>query len=611
MTANRLLTKLSAVAAIALALARPAGAVFTASQRIETGVVTGLVYYGPTERIRGFDPVTSADVPSAKAIYKVYEGLYEYEYLARPYRARPNLAEAMPDVSPDGLTYTFRLRKGVRFADDPCFAGGKGREVTAEDFIYSWKRVADVRTKSNCFWIFEGRVAGIDEYHKASMERPVSYDEPVEGFQALDRYTIQIKLTQPYPQLIWVLTMSYTFVVPREAVEHYGAEFLNHPVGTGAYKIADWTFRNYGITYIRNPNYHGDTYPAHGEPGDTDRGLLDDAGKPIPFIDQVTQYVIADTSTEWLMFLSGRLGQSGLSKDNFSAVISAQKELTPELKARGIWLDKSPELWTVYIGFNMEDPIVGASKDPDENERHRKLRQALCYTVDIRKWCEFYNGRQMPANSPIPPGMAGHDPNRPLPYPRDIERARQLIAEAGYPDGRDPKTGRRLTLTVELGNASEPEERQSIELMASFFAEIGVELVPSYNNWPEFLKKMERTQQQMFRLGWVADYPDAENFLQLFSSRSISPGPNHTNYSNPKFDELFDKARQMQDSPERTALYMKLADMVIEDCPWITLSYPLTFGLQQPWFKNYKFHAFPYPNMKFYKTDPDWTKRLP
>jgi ABC-type transport system substrate-binding protein len=432
----------------------------------------------------------------------------------------------------------------------------------------------------------------------------------VAGLRAPDRYTIQVKLTQPYPQLIWVLTMSYTFVVPREAVEYYGDEFLNHPVGTGPFIVGDWTFRNYGIAYVKNPTYYGDTYPTEGEPGDKEKGLLDDAGKPIPFLDTIQQFVISDASTEWLMFLSGQLGASGISRDNFNAVISSQQELTEDLKRRGIWLEKSPQLYTTYLGFNMEDPVVGTSKNPVINNQHRKLRQALCCSVDIKKWCDFYNNRMMPANSPIPPGMSGYDPKRPLPYPYNVTRAKALLAEAGYPDGRDPKTGMKLILSIELGNASDPEERQSIELMASFFDAIGVELRPNFNNWPEFLKKMERKQQQMFRLGWVADYPDAENFLQLFYTKSISPGPNHTNYSNPKFDALFEKARQMQDSRERTALYAQLADMVIEDCPWVTLAYPLSFGLQQPWFKNFKPHDFPYPNYKFYKTDPDWLSRI-
>lgn len=609
MMTSRLLNKFCAVV-ILIVCANPAWALLQGSTRSESGIVTGQVFCGATSRIRGFDPVQSADVPSAHAVYKVYEGLYEYEYLVRPYTVRPILAEGLPEVSADGLTYTFRLRPGIHFADDPCFPGGKGREVTAADFVYSWKRIADVRTRSTCFWIFDGRIAGLNEYHEASTKRQVSYDEPVEGLQAPDKYTLVVKLLQPYPQLIWVLTMSYTFVVPREAVETYKEEFLNHPVGTGPYRLTDWKFRNYGITYGRNPTYHGATYPTRGEPGDQEKGLLASAGEPLPFVDEIRQFVISDSSTEWLVFLAGQLAQAGISKDNFNAVITGQKELTPELTRRGIHLEKAPQLWTMYLGFNMEDPVVGMSKDPEENERHRKLRHALCHTVDLQKWCEFYNDRMMPANSPIPPGMSGYDAKQPLPYPLDLKRAKQLLAEAGYPNGLDPKTGKRLQLTIQLGNASEPEERQSIELLASFFANIGVELIPEYNNWPEFLKKVERKQQQMFRLGWVADYPDAENYLQLFSTQSISPGPNHTNYSNPEFDKVFDRARQMQDSPERTALYQQCVGIILHDCPWVILSYPLAFGLQQPWFKNYKFHDFPYPNMKFYKTDPNWMQRL-
>ena len=602
-------SRLIALAAGVLLAAIQTRAAEPSSTRTESGIASGMVYFGATDRIRGFDPVTSADVPSAHAIYKVFEGLYEYEYLTRPYTVRPNLAAAMPEVSPDGLTYTFRLKQGVLFANDPCFPGGKGRELTAEDFVYSWKRVADVKTKSNCFWIFEDRIAGINDYHAASMKRQVSYDEPVAGLQAVDRYTLRVQLTQPYPQLIWVLTMSYTFVVPREAVEKYGAEFLNHPVGTGPYIVGDWRFRNYGITYVRNPNWRGDTYPTSGEPGDKGKGLLADAGKPIPFIDEIRQFVISDSSTEWLMFLSGRLAQSGIARDNFNAVITGQKDLTPELQRLGIRLQKAAELFTTYLGFNMEDPVVGMATDPTTDTRHRKLRQALSHCIDIQKWCEFYNHRQMPANSPIPPDIAGHDESQPLPYAFDLTKARQLLAEAGYPEGRDPQTGQRLQLTLELGNASEPEERQSVDLLASFFGAVGVELRPSYNNWPEFLKKMERKQHQMFRLGWIADYPDAENFLQLFSSKSISPGPNHTNYNNPQFDELFERARQMPDSPARTALYRQCVDLVTADAPWITLAYPLAFGLQQPWFQNYKFHDFPYPNLKFYKVDPDWQSK--
>ncbi len=553
-----------------------------------------LRYFGTSERIRGFDPIEAGDTTSAAAVAKLYEGLLEYEYLSRPYTVRPMLAAEMPAISEDGLTYTFKIKPGVRFHDNPCFPDGKGRELTAEDFVYSWKRLADANNKPKGYWVVEGRIVGLDEFHKKSTQGKVDYAEPVEGLRALDRYTLQVKLTEPYPQLMWVLTMDYLFAVPREAVEYYGDEFLNNPVGTGPFRIKSWQ-RNYRIEYVRNPTYHGDTYPSVGAPGDKEAGLLDDAGKPLPLLDRVIEYVVADDSTDWLMFLSGQLAASGVSRSNFDAVINQQKDLTPELQARGIRLYKTPRLYTTYIGFSMTDPVVGTNK---------KLRQALSCAVDISKWIEFYNNRMVPATGPIPPGVAGYEEGKALPYAFDLERARRLLAEAGYPEGRDPATGKRLTLTMEIGSAGDPESRQSVDLLASFFDKLGIEFQPSYNNWPEFLKKLERKQAQMYQLGWIIDYPDAENFLQLFYTKNGSPGPNHSNYSNPEFDRLYDQIRTMQDSPERTAIYQQMAAIVIEDAPWIFLTHPLSFGLFQPWFQNFKPHDFPYPNMKYYKVDP-------
>jgi oligopeptide transport system substrate-binding protein len=552
-------------------------------------------YFGSTERIRGFDPIEAGDVPSAAAVSKLYEGLLEYEYLARPYTVRPLLAESLPEISEDGLTYTFRLKRGVRFHDNPCFPGGTGREVTAGDFIYSWKRLADARNRPKGYWVFEGRIAGLDAFHEASKQGPVDYDAPLEGLQALDSHTLQITLTEPYPQLLWVLTMDYTFVVPREAVAYYREEFINNPVGTGPFLIRSWR-RNYRIEYVRSPNYHGDTYPARGEPGDEEAGLLADAGKPLPLLERVVEYVVRDPSTAWLMFLRGQLASSGISRSNFDAVITGQQQLTPELAARGIRLYKQPRLFTTYIGFNMNDPVVGPN---------RKLRQALAHAIDIEKWVAFHNHREIAATGPVPPGIPGHDPERPHPYPFDRERARQLLAEAGYPGGQDPQTGRRLQLTMDAGRPDDPEYRQGMDLLASFFAEIGVEVRPRYSSWPDFLKRLERNETQMFRLGWVIDYPDAENFLMLFYSKNASPGPNHANYSNPAFDRLYDRIRTMQDSPERTAIYKQMAGIVIEDAPWISLTYPLSFGLFQPWFQNYKPHDFPYPNVKYYRVAPE------
>jgi ABC-type transport system substrate-binding protein len=575
-----------------------------------------MVYYGSTSRIRGFDPVKAGDVASALASSRIYEGLVEYAYLDRPYHVQAALAEALPDISEDGLTYTFKIRQGIYFQDDPCFTrtGGKGRELVAEDFVYSVKRVADMKNASTGFWAFNDRLVGLDEWRETTAgDAPSDYDAFVEGLHAPDLYTLVMKLKRPYPQLLWILTMHYAFAVPREAVEYYGREFVNHPVGTGPYILKRYR-QNYRYEYVRNPKWaetgREDLYPEHGAPDDPPE-LLEDAGKPIPFIDRIIQYVVDDSTTEWLMFLTGAFESSGVSRDNWDVVITKDRMLTPELSRKGVRLLSAPTLTIFYIGFNMDDPVVGRGANPEEAERTRKLRQALTCAFDSESYIRFYNNRITRPKGPIPPGMAGYD-DKPSPFPFDVERARKLLAEAGYPEGRDPKTGRRLQLILEMGSGDNPEFRQAAELIANFMERIGVVLRPSYNNWPTFLEKMERRQMQLFSLGWVADYPDAENFLQLFYGPNHSPGPNHCNYQNAEFDVLYEKARVMQDTPERSELYRKMAEIVVEDCPWIFTSNPLAYGLHHEWIRNYKYHDFPYGMAKYYKIDvearDEWKK---
>lgn len=560
-----------------------------------------MVYYGQTSRIRSLDPVKAGDVASSMGIGKIYEGLLEYAYLDRPYHVAPCLAEAMPDVSDDGLVYTFRIRRGIHFQDDPCFkeTGGQGREVTAHDFVYSIKRVADVKLESTGYWAFNERIVGLDEFRAASMsEEPTDYDADVEGLQALDSHTFQITLTRPYPQLLWILAMHYAFVVPREAAEFYGKEFGNKPVGTGPYRLKSWR-RNYRIEFERNPKWaetgRVELYPSTGEDKDAERGLLDDAGQPIPFIDRIVQYVVSDMSTQWLMFLTGQFYVSGISRDNWDVVLTEDRTLSPEIQEKDIRMEVSPSLTLFYFGFNMEDEVVGG-------EENKKLRQAMTSAFNTAEWERFYNYRVQRPTGPIPPGLAGYV-DQPARYPFDLDRARALLAEAGYPDGRDPKTGRRLQLTLELGSAENPEIRQSTELFINFMDQIGIVVTPSYNNWPTFLDKIQRGQAQMFSLGWVADYPDAENFLQLFYGPNRSPGPNHAHYRNAEFDRLYEKVRVMQDTPERTALYERMADIVVEDSPWIFSATPLDYGLFHSWVKNFKNHDFSYTMIKYYKVD--------
>lgn len=563
----------------------------SASQREHTLYLTSL-------RIRGFDPAKAADVSSAQAIQRIYEGLLQIAYLDRPYHLEPLLASAMPEKSDDGLRYTFHIRPGIYFADDPCFPDGRGRELVAEDFVYSIKRLADRKVASTGWWAFEGRIKGFDDFRAASAgDTPTDYGALVSGLRATDRYTLEIELAKPYPQFLWVLAMHYGSAVPREAVEYYGERFGSHPVGTGPYRLAEWR-RNYRMIFERNPKWRetgrADRYPSAGEAGDAEQGFLGDAGQPLPFIDRIVSYVIADSATQWMMFLSGQLDESDISRDNWSVVVDGQGNLLPELRERGINLTITPQLRITYVGFNMDDSVLGTN---------HLLRQAITCAFNTDEWIKLNNGRVRRALGPIPSALPGYDPAH-VPFPFDLSRAQQLLAEAGYPEGRNPTTGRRLELTLELGRADDLELRQSAELLVAFFERLGIVLKLSFNNGPAFYEKLERRQAQLFYLSWIGDYPDAENFLQCFYGPNASPGPNRANYHNPEFDRLYERIRVMDDSPERTALYEQMGRLLIDDCPWLFMAEPLTYTLYHERMHNRKPHLFPYGMEKYYRLGP-------
>jgi ABC-type transport system substrate-binding protein len=544
-----------------------------------------------TARIRGFDPAHAGDQASIQAAGKVYEGLLQYAYRDRPYRVEPLLAAAMPEVSADGLVWRFTLRKGIFFSDDPCFAetGGKGREVVAQDVAYSILRIADTKVGSGGFWVFRGKIAGLDEFREASRgEGPTEYGREVEGLRVTGSHEFEIRLTAPYPQLPWVMAMPYAFVVPREAVEFYGSEFVNHPVGTGPYVLAE-AKQNYRYEYRENPKW-AETGREEFMPTNAP---TPDAGRRLPLTKRIVDSVVGDPSTAWLMFLSGNLDLTDVSRDHWDSIITPEKELRPELAERGIRLSKSPQLSVSYTAFNLDDPVVGPNK---------KLRQALTCAFDSGEWMEFQNGRLAIPNGPIPPGVAGH-PETPAPYPFDPERSKRLLAEAGYPEGQDPATGRRLKLTLELGAADNPETRQAAELMASFMERIGVVLEPGYNNWPAFLQKIERRQAQLFSVTWIGDYPDAQNFLQLFASANASPGPNRANYHSDEFDRIYRELIALPESPEREALCQAATAVVMEDCPWILTAYPMAFAVHHARLQNYRRHDFSWGMEKYWGLD--------
>jgi oligopeptide transport system substrate-binding protein len=556
-------------------------------------------------QIKGMDPALAEDTYSNAEVVRVYETLLQYHPYKRPYELEPLLAAEMPSVSKDGLTYTFKLKKGVLFQDDAAFPNGQGREVKAKDFVYSLMRLADPKVQSTGFWILEGRVKGLDEWHEKLAKDPsqkANYDEEIPGLKAIDDYTVQIQLKQPYPQLLNALAMPYTSVVAREAVEKYGLEFLNHAVGTGPFVLEKFA-PNDQITYKRNPKFREELFPSEGSPGDKEAGLLADAGKKIPFVDGIQVHVVKEDQPRWLLFMKGDIDAIAPPKDNFDTavkVIDPKKPLTdpgnlevnPELKAKGVELTASVALDITFDLFNLESTEVPQFKD-------KRVRQAISLALDDTDAIRlFYNYRALPAQGPIPPGLNGYDPNLKNPYRTgNLEKAKQLLKDAGYPDGKGfPE--------IPFDTLADSTARQMAEYDQKQLDKIGLKLKVISNTWPAMLKRIQNHQTQLWGYAWGADYPDAENFLQLFYGPNARPGGmNSCYYKNKDYDKLLEKARVLPDSPARTEMYKKLAGMLVEDTPVIWGVHRIAVGLRHPWIKNSKFDEFPFNRAKYLRID--------
>jgi oligopeptide transport system substrate-binding protein len=558
-------------------------AIFLAVVVVFLGACTGAsVERVPTARIalrsdpKTLDPVLVEDYYSAHAVGPIYEGLLEYEYLKRPHELIPALAESKPEVSKDGLTYTFKIKKGVTFQDDAAFEGGVGREVKASDFVYSFLRLADPKIQSPMFWVFDGHIVGLNEWRDAHKGKDtVDYNAPIEGIKAIDDYTLQIKLKHRYPQLLFVLAMPCGAVVAKEVVEKYGKDFVNHPVGTGPFRFVEW-MRGSKLVYEKNPKYRNDLFPSQGEEGDAELGLLADAGKKLPLIDKFEILVLTETQPRWLNFMNGTLDIVEVPKDNYdSAIDRATNDLKEDFKKKGVRLSQTPELDVTYISFNLEDPFL-AKAGP-------KFRQAISLATNQQKTIElFYNGLGVLAQSPIPPGIAGYNPDFVNPYAtQDIERAKKLLAEAGFPEGKGVPE-----LVYEIGEGA--DSRQMAEKLQAELAAIGIKMRVNINRFAELLEKLNNKKAQMWGIAWMGDYPDAENFLQLLYGPNKSPSPNAANYDNPEYNKLFAQMRGMEDSPERRKIIRQMQDIFVRDLPWVVGAHRVLINLVQPWSKNFK-----------------------
>jgi len=537
--------------------------------------------------IKTLDPIHCDDSYSARETAKIYEGLLQYHYLKRPLELIPSLAEEMPTISEDQLVYTFKIKKGIMFHDNKCFPNGKGRELTAHDFVYSFKRLADPHQQSANFWLIDGKIKGLAKWREHYSDAgKIDYAEEIEGIKALDRYTIAFSLTRPCSQFLYVLTMMGCSAVPHEAVEYYGPEFMNHPVGTGPFMLEVFNPQDTQIVYHKNPNFRDEYFPKEAAE-EYKHLLVAYAGKKLPFVDKIITHIINEEQPRWLKFKKGHLDFLDLTRDQTaSTVLDSKNELVQSLHEKGMKIFQIPSISTSYIIFNNYLDLF---------KNNPKLRQAIAMSLDIEAYNKlFHEGRAIIAQSTVPPGLAGYQKNYVNPYQYNVEKAKQYLAEAGYPDGKGLPE---ITLDIPLGTTF----RQKGEFFQKYMQKIGIKVKIIENIFPELLKKSFNKTTMLHTISWSATYPDAEIFFNLFY------GPNEPglgiHFNDPTFNALYEKTSLMNDTPARTALYEQMNQLLGEQVPSVFLVHHQNIFIQQGWLKNYCWSDFHYGTEKYFDID--------
>ena len=526
------------------------------------------------------DPVATFTVVSDQLLELVYSTLMDYAYLERPYKLEPGLLAAMPTLSADRLTLTFRLRGGVRFMDSPCFPGGKGRVVNTDDVLYSLKRFADGRLNDKTWWAMKDAVVGLDAYHAATLKAAPDADltgAEVGGLHKVDATTFTIRLTRDNPLFLYALTMTATSVVPVEAVRFYKDRFGLNPVGTGPFHVDRELDRKGVIRLLKNPEYYG-VYPSVGEPGDAAKGLLKDAGKRLPLVDVLELPLIEEPQPAALKFLRGEIDWRLLDRANFSRLIRRTPEggfrVADDYAAR-FDISYAPAPGLVYLVLNMKDPILG---------RNKALRQALAAAIDSQAVIDvLLNGRGRRLGSIVPAELPGSDRDTGATLRRpDLALAKKLLAEAGYPGGAGLPP---LTMSFYLTDA---ETHDFFDLMRAQLAAIGIQLKASFSDLPAFIKAASGGNFQIAYANWEADYPDGEDFYQLLYGRNLAPGPNTGAWANAAYDSAYEASRLLPNGPARYAYFKTMNALIGDETPMIALYDPLLFGIHQKWVSNFK-----------------------
>lgn len=651
-----------------------------------------------TEEPETLDPARAYGSFMFEILCQIVEPPFQYHLLKRPYSLVPLTATDLPKpetraVSWQGQTieatvYTVRIRPGIQYQNHPCFVGANRRlgesdargiwrvsdfrqtatrELVAADYVHAIRRLADPRLSNPILPTLQQSLLGLREYvdaleqalaaerhrradaagplHNRELDEkcdPIRLDYaacPFPGVRELSRYSFEVVLAHPYPQMLYWMAMPFFAPVPPEAVEFYnqrpllerGITFERNPVGTGPYFLGELDPTNQ-IVLVRNPNFRDERYPGLPKPGSDDprgqalceelraAGMLDDVGTRLPMIDRVVFRMEREWIPRWNKFRQGYYDACGISSDVFDEAVTLTSRgdpvLSDEMTREGIRLLTSPAAAIHYIAFNMDDPVVGGY-----TEDRQKLRQAISIAYDVEEEIAiFLNGRATPAHSLTPPGIFGHeegqagmnpfayrwDDARGRPVRRSLDEAKRLLAEAGYPGGYGPD-GKPLTIRFVNGWAG-AASRPRLNFVVKQFRKLGIQLAIETSDWNRFQEKVRAGNYQFLAWGWLADYPDPENFVFLLygpNSRSRGGSENNANYASPEFDRLFEQMRHMENTPERLALIRKMNHVLQRDAPWIFGYHGISFALVHEWYRNAYPHAMATNTLKYRRVAPD------
>jgi ABC-type transport system substrate-binding protein len=637
-----------------------------------------------TERPKHLDPAQSYTEDEFVFIAQIYQPPLQYHYLKRPHVLIPDTVEQVPepefydakgrrlpaDAPVEDVAesvYELRLKPGIRYQPHPAFAqDNKGnplylamteaklankfviadfpetgaRTLRAADYIYQIKRLAHPRLHSPIFGIMADKIVGLREFGDALAEAHRKNPEAawldldafsIAGIQEVDELTWRIRIKGRYPQFVYWLAMPFFAPVPREVDRFFSQPGMASknltldwwPVGSGPYMLTE-NDPNRRMTLTRNPHFQGETYPCEGEAQDAAAGLLEDCGKPLPFIEQAVFTREKEAIPYWNKFLQGYYDASGIASDSFDQAVrvnvNGEIGLSDDMRAKGIQLLASVRPTIFYMGFNMRDPVIGGN-----DEKAAKLRRAFSIAIDQEEFISiFMNGRGIPGMNPLPPGIFGAETGKAglnpyvydwidgKPQRKSVEEARRLLAEAGWPNGRNARTGEPLVVNLDTTPGG-MGDKANVDWLTRQLQKIDVQLIAQATDFNRFQDKLDKGAIQLYFLGWNADYPDPENFFFLLSgreSRVETGGENTSNYENPAYDRLFEQMKAMNNTPERLAIIREMNHILQHDAPWIYLFHPQNYTLTHSWLKNRKPSDISKNTLKYQRLDYPLRERL-